>query len=202
MKKGKFPNGLADAMDAVGMGPTELGKLIGKERQDVYRWQNGIVRLRPDTAELMAPHLKTTVEALLLLESAQLVPIPLISWISAGALAQPRSVVDPDDVLAHIRQELDQKGDWIALRVEGDSMDRISPPESIILVNRKDKRLVANACYVIANQDTGEATYKRYRPDPARWEPVSTNPTHEPIFLLDGNEPTVVGRVRRSILNM
>jgi hypothetical protein len=33
-----------------------------------------------------------------------------------------------------------------------------------------------------------------------RFEPVSTNPQHEPIF--PDNDPIIVGRVRRSIINM
>jgi SOS-response transcriptional repressor LexA len=87
----------------------------------------------------------------------------------------------------------------LALRVVGDSMDRISPPDSIIFVNRADRRLVANGCSVIATPD-GEATYKRYRPSPDRFEPVSVNPAHEPFFP-DGM-PKIVGRVRKSILDM
>lgn len=78
-------------------------------------------------------------------------------------------------------------------------MDRISPPGSKILVNRREKRLVPNACYVIADEN-GAATYKRYRPDPVRFEPVSTVPDHEPFF--PENEPVIIGRVRRSILEM
>ena len=95
--------------------------------------------------------------------------------------------------------DLDPKGQWIALRVQGDSMDRISPPGSVIFVNLRDKRLVTNACYIITNGD-GEATYKRFRANPPRFEPVSTNPAHEPIFP-DG-EPAVIGRVRRSFIDM
>lgn len=95
--------------------------------------------------------------------------------------------------------DLDPKGQWIALRVDGDSMDRISPPGSLIFVNLADRRLVTNACYIITNAD-GEATYKRFRASPPRFEPVSTNPAHEPIFP-DG-EPVVLGRVRRSIIDM
>jgi SOS-response transcriptional repressor LexA len=122
--------------------------------------------------------------------------IPLLSWISAGAM-QREDI--SDEALGMLDISNLPPGDWFALRVEGDSMDRISPPESIILVNRKDKRLVANACYVIADQ-YGNATYKRYRPNPPRFEPVSTNPNHEPIY--PDNDAPVVGRVRRTILDM
>ena len=105
-----------------------------------------------------------------------------------------------DEIIGHVKAaDLDPSGDWVALKVVGDSMDRISPPDSIIYVDRKDKVLVPNACYVISNGD-GEATYKRFRPNPMRFEPVSTNPAHEPIYPT--REPLIVGRVKKSTLEM
>ena len=124
--------------------------------------------------------------------------VPLISWVSAGEMETPDGVDLGADVERIPSPNL-PKGNWIALRVVGDSMDRISPPDSIIFVNRADRRLVANGCYVIATPD-GEATYKRYRPSPDRFEPVSVNPAHEQFFP-DGM-PKIVGRVRKSILDM
>lgn len=123
--------------------------------------------------------------------------IPLITWVSAGAMARD---VGQQDIIGETEAVgLDPRGKWIALRVDGDSMDRISPPGSVIFVNLADRRLVPNACYIIVNGDS-EATYKRFRANPPRFEPVSTNPAHEPIFP-DG-EPAVIGRVRRSTIEM
>lgn len=122
--------------------------------------------------------------------------VPILSWVSAGAMTQDNVA---DEAIGTIRFADLPSGDWIALRVRGDSMDRISPPDSTILVNRRDKALVANACYVIADEN-GDATYKRYRPDPMRFEPVSTNDRHVPIF--PDQEPLIVGRVRRSMIDM
>ncbi len=125
--------------------------------------------------------------------------VPIISWVSAGSFEGVNDVW-PEDPDYPTMEAVDlPPGDWFALTVEGDSMDRISPPGSIILVNRRDKKLIPNGCYVIANE-LGEATYKRYRPSPDRFEPVSVNSTHDPIFP-DG-AITVIGRVRRSILEM
>jgi SOS-response transcriptional repressor LexA len=124
------------------------------------------------------------------------VEVPLLSWVSAGALS---SNGDQDEALGTVRATGLEKGDWIALRVEGSSMNRISPPESVIFVNRADKELVPNGLYVIADSN-GAATYKRYRPDPPRFEPVSTVLDHETIY--PENEPTVIGRVRRSTIEM
>lgn len=125
-------------------------------------------------------------------------PVPLISWVSAGKLVVPDAPVGADDATNIWASDLDPRGDWIALKVVGDSMDKVSPPDSIILVNRSDKRLVSNACYVIVAEEGGEATYKRYRD--GRWGPASMNRRHKP--LPKGREPTIVGRVRKSILSM
>lgn len=125
------------------------------------------------------------------------IEVPIISWISAGAMTRGDAV---DASLGILQIASLEPGDWIALRVQGDSMDRISPPDSIIVINRSDKNLVPNGCYVISDE-TNNATYKRYRPGPPkRFEPVSTNPQHEPIFF--DNSPLIVGRVRRTILEM
>lgn len=122
--------------------------------------------------------------------------VNLISWVSAGKLLRDDVAEDILDVLVATALP---KGEWIALRVDGDSMDRISPPGSVIFINTKDKRLIANALYVIADED-GNATYKRYRPGPPpRFEPVSTNGNLEPIF--PENEPAIIGRVRRTMLD-
>ena len=123
--------------------------------------------------------------------------VPILTWVSAGSMARDDG---QQDIIGETEGGgLDPRGNWIALRVEGDSMDRISPPGSLIFVNLNDKRLVTNACYIIAN-DGGEASCKRFRNNPPRFEPVSTNPTHEPIF--PDNDPVVIGRVRRSVIEM
>lgn len=121
--------------------------------------------------------------------------IPILAMISAGMLTRDDVA---DEALGSIRLGDLPAGDWIALKVVGDSMDRISPPDSTILVNRRDRRLVPNGLYVIADED-GSATYKRYRPNPPRFEPVSTNKDLEPIFPTQ--DPVIIGRVRKTILD-
>lgn len=130
----------------------------------------------------------------------RLTAVPLISWVSAGDLSTPEAVEEMNSAPKVYAEDL-PSGDWIALRVVGDSMDRISPPESVIFVNRGETRRVPNACYVIAGVD-GESTYKRYRTDPERFEPVSTNLSLEPIYLSDTVQPRIIGRVRRTVLDM
>lgn len=132
---------------------------------------------------------------------APLIRVPLISWVSAGNLRAPEAVEDLENAPRVSAPDLDPKGEWIALQVEGDSMDRISPPDSVIFVNLKEKRLAANACYVVADANSGEASYKRYRPDPERLEPVSTK-DHPTLYLTPDRRPRIIGRVRKSVLSM
>jgi SOS-response transcriptional repressor LexA len=199
--KGKYPNGLRTAMEAKAIGVTDLATAIRTSKQNIQRWKDQERKLPMEWAEEISRELGIDLTALLL---PQVGPrgVPIISWVTAGAPKTPSVVLGMSEAKLAYAHDLDPKGDWIALEVEGDSMDRISPPESIIFVNRKDRRLVANACYVIADAEGGQATYKRFRPTPDRWEPVSTNPEHEPVFVKKGREPVIIGRVRKTLLSM
>lgn len=122
--------------------------------------------------------------------------IPLLTWVSAGVLASD-SVAD--EAVGTAKAVLGE-GDWIALRVEGESMDRISPPGSIIFVDRGDKRLVTGGFYVIDDGE-GNSTYKRFQAQPKmRFEPVSKNKDLPAIY--PDNEPTIVGRVKLTMLDL
>jgi SOS-response transcriptional repressor LexA len=124
--------------------------------------------------------------------------VPKISWVSAGQLTEQDQVMDLSEHPTIAALDLPD-GDWIALEVVGDSMNKISPPGSIIFVNRRDKRLAPNALYVVADE-TGAATYKRYRPnDDPPFQPASYEDVDPPNFY---GAVHVVGRVRRSIIEM
>lgn len=126
------------------------------------------------------------------------VQVPIISWVSAGKLADPMEPVPVEDARIIGFTDLGP-GDFFGLEVRGTSMDRISPEGAIVVVNRADRDLVAGKPYVFSVR--GEVTYKLWRPDPPRLTPFSTDPMHEPEFV--HNRPfEVVGRVRRSVLNL
>lgn len=128
-----------------------------------------------------------------------LIHVPLVSWVSAGKLAEANSPAPVQDVPLLAFSDLG-RGDFIALRVSGDSMDRVSPDGSIIIVNRSDKRLQRDKPYVFSIR--GEATYKYWEPDPVpRLEPRSFNPANKPIFVGE-DEMEVVGRVRRTMFDL
>lgn len=128
--------------------------------------------------------------------------VPHVSWVSGGRL-DVRDGVMPERVTKYVTVANLPPGDWIALTVQGDSMDRLSPDGSTIIVNRKDQNLVDGKFYVFANDFDHSTTFKRYRSDPERLVPYSTNPDHEPIFIPDNDEHfRCVGRVWLTMLRL
>ncbi|MGQ3674277.1 XRE family transcriptional regulator [Xanthobacter sp. TB0139] len=187
--------------EQAGLSQVNLAKAARVSQQLISRLENGkdsTTKKLPDLATALGVPISALDPAYVPEPIEGITRVPRLSWISAGALQAYDPVAVHDDCTVIAVAGLPD-GDWIALKVTGDSMDRISPPESIILVNRADTALVANACYVIADE-MGNATYKRYRPNPTRFEPVSVNPRHEPIY--PDNDPIIIGRVRRTILEM
>ena len=82
-----------------------------------------------------------------------------------------------------------------ALRIEGDSMDRVAPENSLIVVDYSMKKAEDGELFVFRRH--GEATFKRFRKDKSgAWlEPDSTNPRHTPLFPGNGELIEVIGRV-------
>lgn len=116
--------------------------------------------------------------------------VPLISWVEAGELSEVADPYEPGSAEEHIAMQY-KRGSLIALTVRGQSMNREAPEGSVIIVDFEDRDLVSGKLYVFKTED-GEASFKRYRDNPDRFEPVSTE-EHETIFP-KGNW-FVVGRV-------
>jgi transcriptional regulator with XRE-family HTH domain len=124
--------------------------------------------------------------------------VPLVSWVSAGNLREQPGI-GPADIEKWIVVGDLPEGDWIALGVDGDSMNRIAPNGSTILVNRSQGDLYDEMFYVFSLA-SGDATFKQFRRKPDRLQPFSTNPDH---FAIPGSEDIyVVGRVRRVITDV
>lgn len=210
---GKFPNGLESAMKKVGIGPTELARLIHNSKQNVTRWAKQSRALPPSVADQMAPHLKTTAAELLLVDTTpktvqplrkKIVRVPLLDTVTAGRLRSPSSQIPIEDVPLLAFADLG-RGEWFALRVDdkgdGDSMNLVSPPGSIIIVNKADRELRNGKFYVFSIG--GETTYKMWQDDePPYLAPFSTNPIHKPILIKRKRDFEVIGRVKRTVLDL
>jgi SOS-response transcriptional repressor LexA len=79
------------------------------------------------------------------------------------------------------------------IEVSGDSMDLLIEDGGLILVDAGQKELAPGGVYLITNSRS-EATVKRYRRDPSRFEPCSSNPAHHP-FLISEDDFSVLGKV-------
>lgn len=122
--------------------------------------------------------------------------MPIISSVAAGKLLEPTDQISGDYQTIEIGGL--PAGDYFATMVDGDSMDRLSPPGSTIIVDRAERDPLPGRRYIFARR--GKTTFKRYERDPIRLVPESTNPTHEPIFPKSDDEWTVIGRVRMTML--
>jgi len=123
--------------------------------------------------------------------------IPVISTVAAGQLADPETQITGD--FPTITLSGLEPGDYFATEVEGTSMNRISPPGSTIIVNRRETELIRGRRYIFSRR--GKTTYKKYETNPARLEPETTDPEANPtIFPRSDDEWIVIGRVRVTLL--
>ncbi len=120
--------------------------------------------------------------------------VPLISWVEAGQFVSSEDPYQPGDAERFIAIASDVST-LIALRVSGTSCNREFPPDTIIIIDYSDKELVDNKFYVFRQE--GRATLKKWRSNPPRLEPYSTDPSHETIFPEEAVE--VVGRVTDAV---
>lgn len=125
--------------------------------------------------------------------------IPIISDVPGGKLADPKYQIEGE--LQTIEISGLEPGDYFATRVNGTSMDRISPHNSLILVNRAERDLIRGRRYIFARG--GETTYKRWENDPyPRLEPETTDPdTNKIIYPKSDEEWSVIGRVRLTLMD-
>lgn len=194
--KGKYPNGLADALDQrKELSQADLAKAAETSPQQISRLYQGEREMTAFWAERLAPILRVSPESLVF-PGLRRIRIPLVSFVSAGKLGHQDGVKRTDIKKYVLAADL-PRGDWIALEVMGDSMNLIAPEGAHIYVNRADDHLVNNAFYVFHTPE-GDVTFKRYRSGTKpRLQPYSTNPDHETIH--PSGELHVFGRVGRVV---
>lgn len=204
----KYPINMSEMMaslpDRIQRRLAELGKsarrasIDGGLAPDAIRniLRNKSSNPRRDTLEGIAYGLNWTLESLLELQRKgspntylQIQNVPLISWLAAEtAIAKnDRYVISGTEDLIPVSYYRDT---LIALRVQDTSMNRVAPNGSIIIVDFSDRILTPEKYYIVKHND--HATFKRYRPEPARLEPDSTE-SYDTIFLK--TKTAVFGRV-------
>ena len=177
---------------------TQLAKRTGVSQKAIAKWEAGRTKTRPARLKELAEALECTEDWLLGGDDKPSAPdgVGLISWVQAGNLAEVYDAYQPGDAEMWVDYPA-RHSKMIALRVKGTSMNRVSPENSIIIIDLLDREMTSNRLYVVKIGD--EATYKRYRSSPPRLEPDSTDP-HDTIFL-NGENILPVGRVVRTMMD-
>lgn len=170
-----------------------VAEATGLSVSQISRFESGKRDPKLSDLENLAALFKISVGQLL--GEAVSLRIPVLSSVSAGRLWGQDGVYG-HNALRHISVTDLPPGDWFALEVKGDSMDRVAPEGSIIVVNTRDDRLIDDRFYVFATP-SGDSTFKRYRSKPERLLPYSFNPDHERID--PEGDILVIGRVYRVI---
>jgi SOS-response transcriptional repressor LexA len=185
--------------------PRVVGVQSGLGPDLVRDWKRSDAMPRLDSIARIAPILKTTPEWLAFgagdqgegEDAAGTRFIPKLSWVAASRF-EDVAHVEGIDTAPHLTIGDLPHGEYIALDVSGDSMDRVAPEGSTIIVRTNERELTPRAFYVFLHD--GAATFKRYMQQPDRLEPFSTNGSHEALPITTGTE--VVGRVVRAITNL
>ena len=164
----------------------KIGKVLNVRGRWLFDGTGSMIPTKRENIELLSPN--------------GIVQVSLIDQVAAGRLTNPNSQIPIEDVPLLAFADLGP-GEFFATKVNGTSMDRISPDGSIIIVNIRDRVLISGKCYMFAS--FGETTYKRWQGgDPAYLEPFSTDSIHKPIFIKRKRDFEVIGRVKRTVLDL
>ncbi len=195
------------ARERNGFSQVDLAEAIGKGQTTISSWERGRTEPTRHDVQKIADSLRlpaSDIEGSTSEEPAQrrFREVPVISWVSAGQISEAGDIRDVAGRYAERLLITDlPEADYFATDVRGDSMDRISPEGSRIIVNASDKNLHPGKCYLFSLR--GEATYKRYQSEPViRFEPYSTNPANQTIYPKADKDWLVIGRVVRSYIDL
>jgi repressor LexA len=182
-------NRIRELRKAAGMTMEQLGALIGVHFTTIAKIERSQRRVSGELLHAIATALGVEPSELVddVPTTLPVRMVPIVGTIAAGNWRE--AVAEP---IGHIPVPI-QSSKAFALRPEGDSMAKVVGENAIIVVDPEQVELHDGKLYAVMNSE-GETTFKRFRLDPPRLEPLSWNPVHKPIPL--GREPfTVVGRI-------
>jgi repressor LexA len=188
----KMPFGLRvrAARNFAGFSQAELAEKLGTTKATISKIETSSIGESLEWAKRIGNALGADVSMLAGFAQAAITPavgmVPVIGMIAAGNWRE--AIQAPEERIA----VAGAKPHMFALRIFGDSIDRIAPDGSYVTIDPTMPALEDGGLYAVQNGD-GEATIKRFRRNPDRLEPESFNEAHKTIEL--GREPiTVIGR--------
>lgn len=187
-------NRISELRTAKGWTMAQLAARADTEASTINKLEKGKTKLTLEWMARLAQALNVRPEHIIANPDNQ---IAHVSWVQAGAFAETTDPYIPSDTPTVEVGGVDPDH-HIALTVEGDSMNLVADEGTVIVVNLDDRELRPGKDYVFRMND--HATFKRWRDNPPRLEPCSSNPEHETI--VPQREIEVVGRVVKAIKSL
>ncbi|MCG7348944.1 LexA family protein [Sphingomonas sp. ACRSK] len=185
-----IPNRVRALRMARGWTLQELAERAGTTAPQIMKLEKSHRRLDLDWIERLAKAFEISESELIVGNAgatASVRVVPLVGDIAAGNWRE--AIEHADGSVAAVGASDEAFG----LRARGDSMNLLVPDGGYVVIEPGLSDLRDGKVYAIMNEE-GETTVKRFRTDPARLEPCSSNPTHVEIPL--GRTPfTVIGQV-------
>jgi SOS-response transcriptional repressor LexA len=170
----------------------DLAKVAGLNQSAISNIFKGLRRVKVEEAAAIYAFLGIRHDA----PESEIQWVPLIGMSSAGAWRE--AVQDPRGRFPIPRGSVGPNA--FAVTIVGDSMNKLIDDGGTVIVDPDQRQLYDKKSYLIANE-AGEVTVKLYRSDPARFEPLSTNPQHLPLPI-GAEQFTILGRAVHTVGNL
>ncbi len=180
--------------ERAGITQKQLAEALGITQQSVYYYESGDRDIKSSILVEMSKVLGCTVTELLGLGTAQIIrakscksyPMPVFGRIAAGT---PREALTQSDVMHETPERLyleHERAFW--LTVSGNSMNRLFPDGSLVLIDPDSEVRNGDVAVVFVNGD--DATLKRvyHEGDSVRLHPESYDPEYRDR-IIDASDP-------------
>ena len=180
---------LVEALESKRIKGTQVAALLGIPPSRITDIKKGDRLIQQNEMHILAQFLGLGEAEDESAEEGNVVFVPVIGIASAGTWHEAVNV--PTYRIPRLRVKGQNQA--FAVEVFGDSMDKWIPHGSWAIIDPDQTDLYPGRVYLVMNGD-GEATIKRYREGPARFEPDSHNPDHKPL-MMGGHVIRILGRV-------
>lgn len=184
-------NNLKEIRKIRGLTQEELAGRIGTNAGQIHKLESGMRRLSDRWIAPLTEALNCTIAELF--GEVQARNVPVIGDVPGGDLAE--ALQQPPEQFIPFSS---RRPNVYALRVRGNSMNRIAPDGAYIIVDfgDNDPARLHNHPVVACVESGGrtECSFKIYKRNPDRFEPFSTEPGYDTIFP-DGRPWRIYGRV-------
>ena len=160
-----------------GISQTELGKKMGVRQSTVAMWEIGKNSPGYDMLLRLAEFFGVSVSELAG-EGSERCRIPVLGKVQAGI---PRTAVDDIIGYEEISPDMENMGEFFALRIRGDSMEPRMREGDTVIVRRQSS--VNNGDIAIVLVGNEEATCKKFYHHADGVSLVSINPKYTPMFF-------------------